>query len=132
MTHFCCAWGFLLFYLYFLGHLMPQAFVVCVPSVFPIVKTKCLNTKKNLPNLFFSLMQKHFHEKTGLFLNFLFFRPWIKGKGHKTPISQFCFKPLNFVSFLNFVLLFSSPENETKLRRRAFFSIFRVQNNQIY
>ena len=28
--------------------------------------------------------------------------------------------PLNFVSFLNFVSLFSSPENETKLSRRVF------------
>ena len=33
----CCAWAFLLFYHYFLGHLMPQAFVVCVPSAFPIL-----------------------------------------------------------------------------------------------
>ena len=40
------------------------------------------------------------------------------------------FVSLNFVSFLNFVSLFSSPENETKLRRRV-FSIFRLQNNQI-
>ena len=32
----CCVWAFLLFYHYFLGHLMPQAFVVCVPSAFPI------------------------------------------------------------------------------------------------
>ena len=34
----CCAWAFLLFYHYFLGHLMPQAFVVCVPIAFPIQK----------------------------------------------------------------------------------------------
>ena len=36
-------------------------------------------------------------------------------KGHKTPISQFCFNPLNLVSFLNFVSLFCRRENETKM-----------------
>ena len=53
-------------------------------------------------------MQKHFSGKTH-FLNFLFLRARIIEKSHKTPLSQFCFNPLNFVS------LFSSRENETKL-----------------
>ena len=61
-------------------------------------------------------MQKHFSGKNSfIFWKILFFRPRIIEKGHKTPISQFCFNPLNFVSFLNFVSLFSSRENETKM-----------------
>ena len=48
-------------------------------------------------------------------MKFLFFRPWTIEKRNKNPLSQFCFNPLIFVSFLNFVSLFSSRENETKM-----------------
>ena len=61
------------------------------------------------------LCKNIFHEKTASFFEIFIFRPWIIEKGHKTPISQFCINQLNFDSFLNFVLLFSSPENETEM-----------------
>ena len=80
-----------------------------------------LNTEQTCQINSLTVMQKHFSRKTRVyFLKFLFFRTWIIEKGFKTPISQFCFNPLNLVSFLNVVSLFSSPKNETKLRRRFF------------
>ena len=64
-----------------------------------------------------SLCSVRWEEKTCLLRTFLI-------------LSHLNFVLLNFVSFLNFVSLFLSPENETELRR-PFFSIFRVKNNQI-
>ena len=74
-------------------------------------------------------MQKNFSGKTQVyFLKFLFLSPGIIEKGHQTPISQFSFNPLNFVSFLNFVSLFPSRENETKMSGDSIYEVITYQN----
>ena len=68
-------------------------------------------------------MEKQFLEKNRFIFvwNFHFLDLAQLEKGYKTPFSQFCFNPLNFVSFLNFVSPFSSRENETKMSGDGIF-----------
>ena len=62
-----------------------------------IVNTKRFNNKKTCQINSVSVLQKHFSgKKRGLFFEIFIFRPCIIEKGHKTPISQFCFNSLIF------------------------------------